>query len=514
MIPFTQAEPLGPIDHALLSDEYKFDILDVSVQPFKDAIARSAILVLGRKGAGKSALLAEYKRYATGRNRPSFKVDALPARGDPYIISIPSWQHFSKMVETVNGRISINEALMDIIPVERYTEEWKAVIWNEIVEHFFDYAHGTETRSALSAVSDFVNGVSFSDLPATKAAEQLFQKAKDQILSFLKYRNSRLLILFDSMDNYPTRKALFARILSGFFQALYEINHTSDLIDVTFCIPEEIESHFTANSANVLKDFSSSCRIRWRPIELLQIICHRYRKCLEVHDREHFETLADLEFSNREHVHRLFNRLLPQEVTNCLGEEEDTLAYIMRHTQLLPRHMIYIFNTLLSRSFAATGGFRFIDGRTIVEGIKEAEMRISDQILTPYKAIFPILLDACSSVLPEVEPICRFKSLKGVEERFKLRIDEEVFSVSQTLFQMGVLGKVVPNAGQRPAYIKTSRYALAEFCFNSYSSSLSCQQDDEVCFHPVFSRTFGMKRSDPDEKRVIYPAGVDFVALD
>jgi hypothetical protein len=48
--------------------------------------------------------------------------------------------------------------------------------------------------------------------------------------------------------------------------------------------------------------------------------------------------------------------LLPSHVRGRLGTEEPVLAYMLRHTQLLPRHLIDIFNGTLCQSTNRTNG--------------------------------------------------------------------------------------------------------------------------------------------------------------
>lgn len=43
---------------------------------------------------------------------------------------------------------------------------------------------------------------------------------------------------------------------------------------------------------------------------------------------------------------------MPKTIKNVYGHEEETLTYIMGHTQLLPRHVINIFNKIAMISFS------------------------------------------------------------------------------------------------------------------------------------------------------------------
>ncbi|MEL6379881.1 MAG: hypothetical protein AAFQ29_08935, partial [Pseudomonadota bacterium] len=88
------------------------------------------------------------------------------------------------------------------------------------------------------------------------------------------------------------------------------------------------------------------------------------------------------------------------------------------------------------------------------------------------------------------------------------RIDENCHDVTQTLYEMGMIGKVMHDA-QKPRYIKNTRYCLGEFRFNSTMTQLAVGQNDEICFHPVFSRRYRMQKKS-DDQRVVYPTKSHF----
>jgi hypothetical protein len=61
-------EPLGSIQQELIDDIATRQLLDDQVIPFRGATTRPYMLLLGRKGAGKSSMLAEIRlRLGDGR---------------------------------------------------------------------------------------------------------------------------------------------------------------------------------------------------------------------------------------------------------------------------------------------------------------------------------------------------------------------------------------------------------------------------------------------------------------
>lgn len=502
----THAEPLGPIDHnRVLDDSIAKILLCDQVSPFKDINSKSYMILLGRKGAGKSAMLTETRLHNTKGRKPQLtNQNNLPDEGSPFLIQVMSWTHFHKIVRNVCHHFREDELVSELIPPEYYANLWYEMLWDEIIQHFYKYSH--YAHHDLGPVADFINADSCFVGSPKDTAKRLFEDARSAILSFLEKRESRLYFLFDSMEDYPIRNGIFSRVLVGLFQALNMVNTESQYVVISFCIPEEIESFLTQNSANLLKDFASSYRIRWRPIDLLRITAHRFRISMKIHDVEFYNEIRSYDFKHREDIHKLFARILPRSVTNSLGIEEDPLAFIVRHTQLLPRHMLVTFNSILSGNYYASGGFRLISEAEIRDRAIHAQKTIADQILHLYQKVYPKLIAACREILPDLNPICSFSELKKIEKRFKQRIEDDIISVWETLFQMGVIGIAINS---QPA---SDRYCYANFHFNN-DRAFGMATDSEYCFHPVFSRAFGIPRRNTGDRRVVYPANIEMVTL-
>jgi hypothetical protein len=512
----TYAEPLGPIDQILIPGDIAECLIDSQVYPFTQLEGKSYMLLLGRKGAGKSAILDEIQlKLKQGCRLLPPPTENLPREREPFIIPLMSWERFHQITRNVATQFHINELLADLVPPEHYSLLWYEMLWDEIIQHFFNYTHLKGARRDLVPVKKYINADSYFQGSAEKEAKKLFDAARYSIVTFLEKRKSHLYFLFDSMENYPVRNTIFTRVLKGLFQALNKINCESEYIQISFCIPEEVEIFLNSNSSTLLKDFASSYRIRWRPIDLLRITAHRFRLAMAIHDKEFFREISELDFSKREHIHQLFSQVLPPNIKNSLGVIEDPLAYIIRHTQLLPRHVIAIFNAILSRNYHSTGSFRNVTELSIREGISHIQPFIAQQILYPYNHIYPELITTCKEILPQLNPICSFSDLSKVERRFPKAIEEEdVYSVWDTLFHIGMIGRVVKPTSNEIIQVGSSdgdRYCYGQFHFN-IDGSFGMSTDNDYCFHPIFSMTFGLVRQ-KDDKRVVYPANVDMITI-
>jgi len=396
----------------------------------------------------------------------------------------------------------------DLEPVEYYGELWQEAIWDEIIKHFHNFQTLPEARSHLGPVQTYINQDGHFTGPAAIAAKQRFDDAKAAVIQFVRLRNSRIIFLFDSMESYPVRNQIFLQFVGGLLIGIKRIR--SATVSVTFCLPEEIEAYLSHHSSNIMKDFGSVYRIKWKPIDLLKIVAHRYRLAMEIFDPPFFAEIQNLDFDTREGVRRLFNHILPPTIENRLNETEDTLAYIIRHTQLLPRHAIAAFNFILSRNYITTNSFRSITADSIKNGITEAERLIAAHILYPYETLYPKFIVACRDILPELHPISQYSELTRIENRFKFRIEEDIHSVWHTLYNIGALGRVIGSDAGGPG--RDSRYCLAEFHFNS-NGTFGFSRGEIYCFHPVFTQSLRIPRKTGSDMRAIYPSNVEIFPI-
>ena len=547
----TVQNPLGPADQMWIRDpDDRTDIL-FRVRPFLRAFALGASVIIGRKGSGKTSLICEYQAAAANR-RSSHLFEESELTKKTFVVD--GWDQFHSMVRTVwiivcKGLPSHNGLPShDFLFPEHVSEVWHKVIWHHLLQCF--YSFGAEQDSfptildpvrewaTLESVDTDSLDPSWSSV--SEAAEQLINNARDAILRFLRGRKQKCYLLFDNMDKYPIRNPMFANVISGFLRCINIFNAECEEIYIVFCMPEEIERFL--QSDNLEKDYSRLYRLRWRPADLLQIVAHRYRLFIKIHQPDFYQRhIKDMDFTKREHLQELFRIMFPNDVINQLGHHEHPIAYIVRHTQLLPRHFILVFNRILSLSQERFGSFSQIGPGDIRDGVEAIEPTIANHILAPYNLVYPQLLSACRDVLPQLPPICDLSHLDQVGRQFKGRIENEICGNPwRVLVDMGILGEVIadderqelagePRGGEASAYQSRSRarrrrarspqsqtyppdsaqsrYVYGAFHYNS-TEVVGFEDGREYCFHPIFSRAFGMKRAPEDRQQAVYPANV------
>jgi hypothetical protein len=531
---FEPGKPFGLEYHDQIPvDQSSMDALAI-VEPLRVPIESKSSLILGRKGSGKTTIISglEGRRLLQKRMRISESL----YNGD-VVLGVKVWQHFHEMVREVirefSGGLSV---LTDgLVPVEVLEEKWAMVFWEEILsEYWADYSTNTELyktaagQLAAQALTRYYNPPYESDLSVIGArGTVLFQEACNCVLAFMKDSHRGCLMMFDNMEQYPVRNPAFRAVIAGFLRAVNNFPRQSPGVRIVFCLPEEIEEYVSSASTTRLKDFASLYRIRWKPIDLLRVAAHRYRSFLKDVDPEFAAELSEYHLSDakgrtdRKQVVELFERLLPAYCENSCGRRERPLPYIMRHTQLIPRHILLIFNAIASMSHTTTGGWRYFTGEAIAEALALAEREIHEEVLQQYRTLYPKFLSEFSRVLSELPPIFSNSELASVCNRFSNDIEVPKSSIENSLYQIGVIGKLDDpstkthaetrdTAAAAPpvpsAELATYLRAYFHFCGEP---KVSFNSGSMFCFHPVFSRSLDVLNWRESCRYFIYPAQID-----
>ncbi len=115
--------------------------------------------------------------------------------------------------------------------------------------------------------------------------------------------------------------------------------------------------------------------------------------------------MPPLDLTKRGDALALFNRVLPEKITNQAGFQEETMSYILRHTQLLPRHFLMLLNSIFKGLNSASGSNPFpVSEQKIINGIRKVEEFIVSEIFVAFKLIHPTAEATCKRCLPELGP--------------------------------------------------------------------------------------------------------------
>ena len=510
-------QPLGPIRHDVFHDDLKSaSELTFNLGPFERVFAERSCMIIGRKGSGKSSVVQGYRTLAQ-YGRSYGKIDEEAPRNGDYKIAISSWGQFHEMVRNVANRAAseiIAPGEEDLIWSERLAEIWADTFWDLIFQSLYQsYTRSTKLRAEIPSIIELFESEDITMSGANsyvQTVESTYKKAKQEAINYFGSNKRTCYILIDSMEEYPVRSRLFLRVVSGFLKCVNDFSYAYKCVRIIFCLPAEIREIISRRSVNLVKDFGGGAVLNWQPSDLLRMVAERYRTgLLTISDdlEEKYEKkLLSFDFSSREDLQAFFSDVMEHELVNGFDQPEDTLAYIIRHTQLLPREFILIFNRAIKKSKEDKGSWRYITADAVRWAVEETETDLARHLLHPYDKIYPQLLQACESVMPELPPICSMSDLDRVGSRFKNRIEDDIYDPWKVLFDIGILGYVEDiSPGQ---HAESDRYVYGYFSYNS-NSPIAFRNDAQYCVHPLFSRLWSLKRSAVAEMRCVYPANIE-----
>jgi hypothetical protein len=494
-----------------------------------NAVGGSGIII-GRKGSGKTAFLDHLRN----------------SNSQLTVVYLDAPDVFPIILRSISGVFG------DTAPsVETTAHLWEMLVWCTV----FGALLKRSSNGRLMAIRKFTNdmGIEAEDGPAeiihtvvtsltkrAKAAEysiatqldlrrlldtpqpfysRALEAAREMIRPTERPLNqARVLVLMDTMEKYRLEQDAVNDALSGLMRYLGVLAEKEWLLDVRFCLPAELYETFRLASSNVPKDFSTQAVMHWTSGELWRVAAHRLALYLELYDEpalERFQAMGIAQDRTASIV--LFQELLPSEIATEQkggadrppGHLEQSMTYIARHTQLLPRDFLQILNHIFSRAIDTSGTLGPITEKMVVDGVREAVQIISQGIKSAFEYRYPHLWDLCSASIPELPR--RFtegdlrkvfnQHVKGVMKRLNQAgkpIDMQFSEFQRMLVETGAIGKQIDE---------TDRFWECQFEY-SVPGKMEVASHDILCLHPLFNARFISQLNGTDEK-LVYPYGID-----
>lgn len=502
----TKDEPFGPIDSTDI-DLRDVDALETLFEQhnriYKNLHHRPSI-IMGRKGSGKTS----YLRTVFFDRKYDYYTEIRTAQ----VLG-----HISKVIQRITGEAVFPETLAEL---------WEMILWVCVLSEI--RRHSLLPQDKLSLVGVYLEKVGVRDAanvedvlwklagtfdqvtaehPDDGVTEILrrfdrvtFDSTTLAVVESLKSAGKRFVILMDSLDDFQLDIESVSHSMRGMLKFVGSMNKPRDVVDIRFCLPTELYRRIIKISSNPNKDFRRSLKLQWTAGELILIGAQRLKIYLELYYPDYLKRLLPLDLTGRADALKLFNAVLPKTITNHAGFQEETIAYILRHTQLLPRHFLILLNSI----FRSTGGTQSLNPfpvseARIINGIRQVEERIVTEIFVAFKLIHPAAEDVCKRCIPELGHKFSMGDLHRVyNRRGKAVFDgENLFEFQRMLMEIGAVGRVKPGKA-------TDIYIQGNFEY-TVDHEIAVSQDDELCLHPLFSGIFGKDRHD----RPVYPYGSD-----
>ncbi len=503
----TRDEPFGPIDST------DIDLRDINAleklfeqhnRIYKHLHHRPSI-IMGRKGSGKTS----YLRTVFFDKKYDFYTEIRTA----HVLG-----HISKVIQRITGKAVFPETLAEL---------WEMILWICVLSEIRKKDQ-LLSQDKLSLVNVYLEKVGVRDTSTVDDVLWKLASIFDQVMEenpndgiteiirrfdrvtfdntvmavvdSLKAAEKNFVILMDSLDDFQLDIESVSNSMMGLLKFVGSMNKPRDVVDIRFCLPTELYRRIIQISSNPNKDFRRSLKLQWTAGELILIGAQRLKTYLELYYPDYLKRLLPLDLTGRTDALKLFNAVLPKYITNHAGFQEETIAYILRHTQLLPRHFLMLLNSI----FRSTGGtqglnpFPISEAR-ILNGIRQVEERIVTEIFVAFKLIHPAAEAVCKRCIPELGHKFSMGELHRVYTRKGKAVfdGENLFEFQRMLLEIGAMGRVRPGRA-------TDIYIQGNFEY-TVEHEIAISQDDDLCIHPLFSGIFGNDAKD----RPVYPYGSD-----
>jgi hypothetical protein len=495
-------EPFGPIDASEINDPKALEIIFERHNKIYRALRKRPSLIIGRKGSGKTSYL----------NSVCFDTSY------DYVVSINTSEAFSSVIK------SISLLTNGVVFPESVQDLWKTVIY---IGLFGEIRHRLPILSRSKAlINDYFAKIGLReegtiDDTLWKIADIISERAKDKnhgilaeilkafdtvtfklilktLESELNSSNRRAVILLDSLDDFQLHVDVVGRAIQGLLKFIGETNRPSARVDIRFCLPAELYHEFTPLSSNPNKDFKRRLLLHWTATELLSLAAHRLILFGQAHQDHPFSILDELESVDNGYSAQVLKKILPTKVTCRLGVDEDPIAYILRHTQLLPRHLLIILNSICNKSSKYPDlQSAKLSEEALRRGIADVEETLVQEIFSAYRSVYPKALTVCKACIPELQHKFSIGDLERVfRQQGKKTMESDDFDYfKRMLIEMGIVGRVINDR---------DRYIQAEFEY-TVPHQLVTSTDDMLCIHPLFTEIFAAKTT--HDTRPVYPYG-------
>ena len=495
----TDLEPFGEADceselKVMGSSEYSKYYFD-HTRFNSEALSPKVFLIIGRRGAGKTALSQFFSFQQLMPNVTTIEVD------EPAAFQ----QLMSKMAESA---ASTRE-----VAIPRLVKIWEFVIWSTIFWQLQDkdprikaavlFADRTDQVSTFIRqvlkflVSKFLEADNdLADELEDFISNERIQRAKKAVLEVVK--GNKVIIALDTMENYAVRDESMMRSMGALIQCAsrFSRNYARHGIYLKVFIMAEIFPHLKEEvSLNPLKFIHDEIYLQWRPKDLMRLISWRYNRYLKQNNLL-IPTIGKVDWDNHHEV--LKEKWEPywgKKLQTRQGIVEETFPYVLRHTQLRPRQLIVLCNSI-ARHSQDRETFPKFESDSIIEGIQRAEKRLAEEVMNSYSSVYPgaARIAEALSGLPLI-----FKG-NELDKRAPQTASQwpageySSYAFRRFVSELGIVGRV-RNVSDKTGIVE------ADFEYAG-DSRISLLVNDQCVIHPMFYKKLNIRMT---KNLCVYP---------
>ncbi len=536
--------PFGPVATEQIGYQLLWqNLFDRENQAYAHLMQRDPAFVVGRRGAGKTAFL-----------------DALGTDQTTLNIEINTSTAVAEIEDLLRAMTDLGVTLF----AEHVSEIWAAALWHGLLVGLVqsppdgidtDDVRFQDLKVYLDDLTDdgsrSISCEAVMSLFCMELLDQVEQRKTvarhptlfelhgvklgsviDDVTALINEARVQPVLLLDSIEDFQDVLDYHTRTIEGLFMQVGRSTQPTAPYRIRFSFPAELWHVLRSMSRNPLKDFGRFVILQWSAREIVKIAAHRFMLYLEHFHRPFLDRNRDIALLNTDSEREsleLLRMVLPPTVKGELGVVEDTIAYVLRHTQLLPRHLLRLLNAVWTRGAEGDGNGVRVSGEAVVIGVQDVEEQIVTEICKAYELVHPTADEVCRAVIKNLPRTFTDSELhkafnragKGAVKRAHRNIaerrlaershrvgmsnapypDMDYFDFKAMLLEIGCIGRRIAQ---------TERYDVAEFEY-TIPHRLAVGDDDVMCVHPLFS---GVYQSMPDgegngDRRLVYPYGTD-----
>jgi serine/threonine protein kinase len=461
----------------------------------QDALNPKVYLIIGRRGAGKTALSQFFSFQQQIPNVTTIEVDEPAA------------------FQQIMSKIAESAAATREIAVPRLAKIWEFVIWS-IIFRQFQYRDSRIKAACLlrdesPKVSTFIRHVLRTLISEYLTADnslsyeledlinsETIETAKRAVLEVVK--DNKVIISIDTMENYAVRDESMMRSMAALIQCASRFSRDYARYGIylkVFMMAEIFPYLKEEISLNPLKFIHDEIYLHWRPKDLMRLLCWRYYRYLK--DQKLISSIAGkLKWDNHHDVLReWWEPYWGKKLHTLQGLIEETFPYVLRHTQLRPRQLIVLCNSVAKQA-RDRGTFPRLGQESIIEGIQQSEERLAEEVMNSYSSVYPgaARIAEALSGLPLI-----FKG-NELDKRAPKTASQwppgeySSYAFRQFVSELGIAGRV-RSISEKTGIVE------ADFEYGG-ENRISLQVNDDCVIHPMFYKKLGIRKS---KNLCVYP---------
>jgi hypothetical protein len=324
-----------------------------------------------------------------------------------------------------------------------------------------------------------------------------FKKAQEKVLEFT--GTSPVIVSIDTLERYDKNDDVLMATIAGLIQCASQFNNRFSRrgIHVKAFISDEIFPHIKESVIpNTTKFIRDTVYLYWRPKDLIRLISWRFYRYIDQTGNFNYLPSRRLTWGSFQDVlDKMWFPFFGESIRNRRGMQEQSFPYMLRHTQMRPRQLVFLCNQIAKEAIRLDQ-FPYFARTNISEIISSAEMDLANEVLNSYARIYPRvaeIVDALrtfpmifkGSLLDKVAPSTAYAWPVG---------EYSPDSFRRLVAELGIVGRVRSKD-------EHSKIVSSDFEY-TFPDRLALRSNDMCVIHPMFYTKLQIIKN---QDMIVYP---------